>query len=436
MSGVTKDVTDGTADEILNAAPDGIVHGILYEHTTGNPNGNLNGITDKIASGDANMTTNAPANGPTDAITNVTGHESASETTFETTNGIANGGFNGAGHESTNGDAFHPNDTDVNKPIHIIIIGAGLTELLFAQGIRKPNANLESRDLPPKYTSCVYERDPSQFFRGRGFSLAIHWGLDHVYDMLMPDLSEQIYGCTGNKAAMDKGEMGYFTYLNLRTGQPLHRVPVPKDWKGARMNRVKFIKLLMTDLNIKYSKRLSTITFPDESTVCAKFEDGELMTGDLLIGADGSRSAVRQFLYGKEKSENIQLPVRMINTRAEYPLDQLQECLAIDPHTFHGGDPEQNGYFFWAWLDLPSPESKRPTASVQMTFTWPYEAGYLGEQEPTDPQSEHLERLKWLQRTVEHWTNPLGDLIRRMPEDSVTLPVTIAEWLPSDAVKW
>ncbi|KAL8960001.1 MAG: hypothetical protein Q9183_005539 [Haloplaca sp. 2 TL-2023] len=435
VNGVTKDITDGTADEILNATPDETVNGILDKHTAGNPNGILNGITDGIANGNTINTTNALADGPAAAITNGTGDGRASGTAVETTNGIANGGSNGAGHETTNGEAIHPNDAEMESPIHIIIIGAGLTGLLFAQGIRKLNANLESQGLPPKYTYCVYERDPSQFFRGGGFSLTIHWGLDHVCDMLMPELSEQIYGCTGNKFAMDRGEMGYFTYLNLRTGQPLFRVPVPKDWKGARMNRVKFIKLLMTDLNIKYSKRLSTITFPDDDTVCARFEDGESITGDLLIGADGSRSAVRHFLYGKENSENVQLPIRMINTRVEYPLDQLQECLAIDPHTFHGGDPEQNGYFLWAWLDLPSPESKRATASVQMTFAWPYEAGYLGEQKPTDPQNEHLERLKWLQRTAEHWTNPLGDLIRRMPEDSFTLPVTMAEWLPSDAVK-
>ncbi|KAL9626088.1 MAG: hypothetical protein Q9204_007592 [Flavoplaca sp. TL-2023a] len=122
----------------------------------------------------------------------------------------------------------------------------------------------------------------------------------------------------------------------------------------------------------------------------------------------------------------------MINTRCEYPLDQLQECLDIDPHTFHGGDPAQNGYFFFAFLELPPPESDVSSASVQMTFTWPYESGYLGEEKPSDPPDQHLERLAWLKRIAQDWANPVGELIKSMPVDSTLLPVTIAEWLPSD----
>ena len=428
VNGATKDIIDGTANGILNGASNGSPVGNLDGPTTGTPNGTLNGIL--------NGATDETTNGTTTGIASLTTNGTSDELTNGTTNRTTNGHVNGVANETTNGDTNHSHEKTINKPLHIIIIGAGLTGLLFAQGLRKLNAEHETQGLPPKYTYCVYERDPTQFFRGGGFSLTIHWGLQHVYDMLTPNLSEQIYGCTGNKAEMDRGKMGYFTYLNLRTGDPLIRVPVPKGWKVARMNRVKFIKLLMSDINIQYSKRLANITFPDDSTVCAEFEDGQQVTGDLLIGADGSRSAVRHFLYGKEISENTQLPIRMINTRVEFPLEQIQECLAIDPHTFHGGDPEQNGYFMWAWLDLPSPDSKRSTASVQMTFAWTFEAGYLGEPKPTDPQSEHVDRLAWLRRIAEHWTNPLRDLIRRMPEDCVSLPVTIGEWLlPSDAVR-
>lgn len=350
-----------------------------------------------------------------------------------TVNGTANGTANGTVNGTVNGDAEQSHNHN-NKPIHVIIIGAGLTGLLFAQGLRKLNADLESRSQPAKYTYCIYERDESQFFRGGGFSLTIHWALQHVYDMLPQDLSARILECVGNQTAMENGQMGSFTYLDLRTGKPLHRVPVPPDWKGARMARVKFIKLLMTGLDVEYSKRLSNITFPNNHNVCATFEDGQQRIGDLLVGADGSNSAVRRFLYGAENSKNSQLPVRMINTRCEYPLEQLKECLDIDPHTFHGGDSAQNGYFFFAFLELPPPGSPKSTAAVQMTFTWPYERGYLGEQEPSDPPNQHLERLAWLQRIAEHWVDPVGELIRHMPEDSILRPVTIAEWLPSDAI--
>ncbi|KAL9615631.1 MAG: hypothetical protein Q9204_008721, partial [Flavoplaca sp. TL-2023a] len=292
------ETTDGTTDGTTDRTTDGTTTNRTMNGTT---NGTSNGTTNGTTNGTMNGTTNGTMNGIMNGIMNGTTNWTANET--------ANGTTNGGAEHSTN------NNIDDNKQIHVIIIGAGLTGLLLAQGLRKWNAELESQGRPPKYTYCVYERDESQFFRGGGFSLTIHWGLQYVYEMLPKDLADQIYECVGNKAAMEKGQMGSFTYLNLRTGDPLLRAPVPPDWKGARMNRAKFIKLLMTGLSIEYSKRLSTITFPNDSTVCASFEDGQQVTGDLLVGADGSRSAVRQFLHGADNSKNSQLPIRMINTR-------------------------------------------------------------------------------------------------------------------------
>ncbi|KAK5656802.1 hypothetical protein OQA88_4350 [Cercophora sp. LCS_1] len=319
------------------------------------------------------------------------------------------------------------------KKIHVLIVGAGLTGLLLAQGLRKLNATLESQGRPAKYTFSIYERDQSTFYRGGGFSLTIHWALQQLYDILPEYLSARIFECVGNPAAIENGQMGSFTYLDLRTGQPAFQTSLPPGWKGARMSRVKFLQLLMTDVSINYAKRLSDISFPDDSTVCAHFEDGEQETGHLLVGADGSRSVVRRFVYGEENSKTRRLPVRMINCRSEYSFKYLKPCLDIDPHLFHGGDPIQNGYFMFAFLDMPPPGSTKDTAAVQLTISWPYEAGYLGEEEPSDPPDEHLERIAWLRRLAKHWANPVHDLMQQMPEDSIVRVVNIEEWMPNDA---
>jgi 2-polyprenyl-6-methoxyphenol hydroxylase-like FAD-dependent oxidoreductase len=60
-------------------------------------------------------------------------------------------------------------------------------------------------------------------------------------------------------------------------------------------------------------KTLVDITYPDEETVTAHFEDGTEVQGDILIGADGPKSKVRELLLGKEKSANT--PVVSIRIR-------------------------------------------------------------------------------------------------------------------------
>lgn len=327
------------------------------------------------------------------------------------------------------GDEEHRHN---KKGIHVLIIGAGLTGLLLAQGLRKLNAALELQGKPAKYTFSIYERDEAAFYRGGGFSLTIHWALQELYDILPEELSARIFDCVGNPAAIEKGQMGSFTYLNLRTGQPAFRTSLPPGWKGARMSRVKFLELLMTSVNVKYSKRLSEITFPSDDKVSALFEDGEQAMGDLLVGADGSRSVVRRYVYGAENSKNSQLPVRMINCRSEYPFSALRECLDIDPHLFHGGDPVQNGYFMFAFLDMPAPGSTKDTAAVQFTLSWPYEPGFLGIQEPSEPPHDHLGRIAWLRRLTKNWANPVNNLIQHIPEDSLVRVITIEQWLPND----
>lgn len=343
-----------------------------------------------------------------------------------------NGQVNGNGPANgVNGQNGHS-----GKTTHVLVVGAGLAGLLIAQGLRKLNATLEAEGHSARYSWTIYERDESQLVRGGGFSLTIHWALEQLCQILPEEMHERVYKCVGNPVAFANGDMGTFTYLNMRTGEPLIHAPIPAGWKGARMARIKFIDLLMEGVDVHFSKRITGISFPDSGTVCAEFEDGEKAIGDLLIGADGSRSLVRRFQYGEDNAKNRKLPIRMINCRAAYPMssEMMQKSLAIDPHLFHGGDPEQNGYFMFAFLDVPPPDKPDGLASVQLTISWPFEEGYLGEKEGSDPPETFDEQREWLKRIAKHWASPVRDLIYNIADDSVLRNVNIEEWLPSDDI--
>lgn len=93
----------------------------------------------------------------------------------------------------------------------------------------------------------------------------------------------------------------------------------------------------------QYAKTLTTITTRPDS-VTAHFEDGSSATGCLLVGCDGSRSRVRQFLcpttYG-----NHALPVRFLGVTVVLTAAQARPMKELDPYFLQGGAPEDA--YFW-----------------------------------------------------------------------------------------
>ena len=61
-------------------------------------------------------------------------------------------------------------------------------------------------------------------------------------------------------------------------------------------------KLCGEGIEVSFGKSFSGILYEDNKVI-AHFSDGSIVQGDLLIGADGVRSAVREKLLGAEKAE-------------------------------------------------------------------------------------------------------------------------------------
>lgn len=57
-----------------------------------------------------------------------------------------------------------------------------------------------------------------------------------------------------------------------------------------RCNRADFRKWLLQNLDVRWNKRFDRYDITKEGKVVARFGDGTSVEGDLLVGADGTRS--------------------------------------------------------------------------------------------------------------------------------------------------
>jgi len=170
----------------------------------------------------------------------------------------------------------------------IIIIGAGLGGLTFAQGLKKAGLPFH-----------VYERDPTPDFRTQGYRIRIiPEGTDALKACLTPELFD-LY--ESSCAELVPGE----TLLNALDGQPLadegllpRRDALKGDEKpvGAyTVDRTTFRNVLLQGLegNVTFGKEYERYEESDEG-VKVYFKDGSVEEGGLLVGADGFRSRIRR----------------------------------------------------------------------------------------------------------------------------------------------
>lgn len=97
----------------------------------------------------------------------------------------------------------------------------------------------------------------------------------------------------------------------------------------------------------KFDKSLVDIqSLPESDQVIAKFADGTSARVVALIGADGPRSFVRQFLLGIEKAELQYTPFVCARTVVQYA--DREKALAVRKlHPIHALGVHPNGIFSW-----------------------------------------------------------------------------------------
>jgi FAD-dependent urate hydroxylase len=116
-----------------------------------------------------------------------------------------------------------------------------------------------------------------------------------------------------------------------------------------------------------FFNRSCTVLGQDGERVAAEFDDGTRAEGDLLIGADGHRSVVRDHLWGADPTEPSGWASWQGLSPVPIDITTSRRCLLI---TGKGGTcglmPAGEGLLQW-WFDLPwSPEEAAPASPMSV----------------------------------------------------------------------
>jgi 2-polyprenyl-6-methoxyphenol hydroxylase-like FAD-dependent oxidoreductase len=181
-----------------------------------------------------------------------------------------------------------------NKPLKVLIIGAGTGGLCLAQGLKKDGVAVQ-----------VFERDRTRTSSLQGYRLSINeTGSRALRDCLPEAVFQQL---TENAARPSEAVTFFDHRLNrlLAINLPHHD---RGDIEAERpVNRKTLRKILLTGLDgmVQFDKKFIAFSKGAGSAVEAHFADGSKAAGDVIVGADGASSHVRSLLLPEAKREDL-----------------------------------------------------------------------------------------------------------------------------------
>lgn len=257
--------------------------------------------------------------------------------------------------------------------------------------------------------------------------MGLHWGFPVLRSLIGEENISRLQSVQVDPNELTKHE-DTLKFLNGATGEHIGGATV--DY-FHRLRRSKLRDLLSEGVDIKFNKRLATITYStDGKLVTAHFEDGTSATGRILIGADGARSAARRNVVraGPEAAAPRRLPICATFIQHRYTREQALHLRQF--HPLYIGSIHPAGYFSFFGVHDATDATRPETWIFFFYISW---KSSLEEQDRTAgwTDRQRLDQARAIARN-DGFADPWKSAYEWLPDDMPVWYFGFADWDPAE----
>jgi 2-polyprenyl-6-methoxyphenol hydroxylase-like FAD-dependent oxidoreductase len=251
--------------------------------------------------------------------------------------------------------------------------------------------------------------------------MGLHWGAPVLKSLLPDEAWERVQTVQVDPTVPTKA-LDKLAFLNSKTGEEMGAAEIDNFY---RLKRSKLRAMLAENVDIKFGKMLANIEdSQDGNTITAKFEDGTLAKGMLIVGADGARSVTRQIAVGTDAAFSRRIPFAATFVQASFTREQAIRLRSW--HSLYLGGIHPKGLFSFFGIQDAS-DSTRPESWVFFFYiSWP---SSLEEQENTANWTNE-QRLTQAKELAKEYADPWKSAYQWLADDHPVWYMGMSDWDP------
>jgi len=195
--------------------------------------------------------------------------------------------------------------------------------------------------------------------------MTLHWGMGPLSSILSQSRLNRLNTVFADPNCPPGATRG-LSCFNGQTGELLF---VGDTDKPVRVSRRKLKNFLAEDLTIEHGRELASIEQTPDEKMHVHLKDGGVISGDVVIGADGARSRVREYLVGPRDNQLTDIPMSMFNFTSKVGAETAKKIRALNPLFVTAFHPD-NGNYFWLSIQDAQDPNKPEDWVFQFIMSW------------------------------------------------------------------